>query len=440
MKKLIFWEVNEINFDYVQSYIEQGELPHWKQAIEKFGLNTTLSEQVYEQIEPWIQWPTVRTGMDYSEHQVFRLGDMALSEAPQHWEQLEQAGFSVAAVSPINGANRTQKSPFWLPDPWVDTPVSGGPFAHRITAALRQAVNDNSEEKLTMASIAAVMEGLMTRAKASSWLRYVKGVFGAVKRQHWSKAVVLDRLLSDVFIALWKKHQPDFSVLFLNGGAHVQHHYMCSAAPYKGKASNPEWYVPEGVDPLLEMLQMYDEVLADLLKLSNTRLMIATGMQQVPYEDVAYYWRLRDHAAFLQKIGIDHVRVQPRMTRDFLVEFKTERETNEAERKLLNVVTDDGKPLFEEVDNRGNSLFVTLTWAHDIVKGFAIVSEGQRYEKFDEDVVFVAIKNAHHHTLGYYLDTDRCPGEIEKDMPLKRLHGEIMEHFGVCERCSENAA
>ena len=39
-QKLIFWELNEINFDYVNFYIDEGKLPNWKKLIEDNGLFT----------------------------------------------------------------------------------------------------------------------------------------------------------------------------------------------------------------------------------------------------------------------------------------------------------------------------------------------------------------------------------------------------------------
>ena len=54
--KLIFWEMNEINFDYVDHYIKKGYLPNWKRLIDQHGLFKTTSEKKYDQIEPWIQW------------------------------------------------------------------------------------------------------------------------------------------------------------------------------------------------------------------------------------------------------------------------------------------------------------------------------------------------------------------------------------------------
>ena len=429
MDRVIFWEMNEINFEYVNHYISHGKLTNWKKFINEHGLFTTISEKKYEELEPWIQWPTVRTGLDYAEHNVFRLGDMEASDVKQHWELLEDKGFSVAAVSPINGANRTKHSPFWIPDPWVDTKISGEGFIQRIAKAVKQAVNDNAQEKLEASTIIAVLEGLLTKTQLSSWNQYLSGVFGALKKQHWSKAIVLDRLLADVFVYLWKKYQPDFSVLFLNAGAHIQHHYMCSSSAYAGKAKNPEWYIKKGEDPLLEILELYDNILAEFNKLPDTRLMISIGLKQIPYEEPTFYWRIKNHSDFLNKLGIKHSGVQPRMTRDFLIEFNDAEDLKNAEEILSSVVSKDGVKIFSEIDNRGNDLFVTLTYPSDIEDDFSIFIKDKEYKKFKNDIVFVAIKNGHHHTQGYYLDSYRKPNELVKDIPLKNLFTYTMEHF-----------
>ena len=68
MKKLVFWEMNEINFDFVNYYIGQGKLNNWKKFIDQHGVYKTIAEKKYEELEPWIQWPTVRTGLDFAEH------------------------------------------------------------------------------------------------------------------------------------------------------------------------------------------------------------------------------------------------------------------------------------------------------------------------------------------------------------------------------------
>jgi len=431
MEKLIFWEMNEINFPYIKAYIKKGKLPNWEKFINTYGIVTTTSEDKYEELEPWIQWPTVRTGRTYKEHKVFRLGDMESSEKRQHWEILEEYGYSVAAISPINGSNRTNNSPFWIPDPWVDTKTSGKGFIERIAKAIKQAVNDNSQEKLEVKTIVTLLEGMLTKSQLSSWPQYIRNLFGVVKKQHWSKAIILDRLLADIFISLWKMHKPDFSVLFLNSGAHIQHHYMCSAMPYDGDVKNPSWYVHNSKDPMLELLEMYDNILKDLLKLKDTRLIIATGLQQVPYESPTFYWRLKNHSEFLQKIGVKFSRVQARMTRDFLLEFNHYQELVHAKKLLAEVRLENGERVFGELDDRGGDLFVSLTYGSDIKDNFNLYLNGKEYVNFRSDIAFVAIKNGHHHGTGYYLDNFRKPSKLKESIPLQGLFKVIMSHFSI---------
>ena len=428
-KQLIFWELNEINFEYVNFYIEKGYLPNWKKIIEKNGLFTTIVKENYNQLEPWIQWPTLRTGLTFDEHKIFRLGDIGIGGLRQHWEILEDKGFSVAAISPINASNNTKNSPFWIPDPWVETQISGNGFIKRFSKAMKQAVNDNSEEKLSFSSIISIFEALITKSQLSSWPLYFSCLFGAFRKQHWSKAIFLDRLLADIFISLWKTSRPDFSVLFLNSGAHIQHHYMCSSKPYKGSVENPEWYISKGKDPLLEILEMYDSVLKEMQNLNNVRLMIAVGLRQIPYEKPTFYWRLKNHDDFLIKLGLKFKRTQPRMTRDFLIEFENEKDMIDAQKSLLKVQSSKGESIFGEVDNQDGSLFVSLTFSNDVNDDFVILLNGKKYESFKDDIVFVAIKNGHHDSLGYYLDTERKPEELNNNIPLADIFKFIIGHF-----------
>src|SRR5205085_285235 len=110
------------------------------------------------------------------------------------------------------------------------------------------------------------------------------------------------------------------STLFLNAGAHIQHHYLFNSPPVRAQSTlrNPAWYVPEREDPVAEMLQLYDEILAEYLAMPNVDVIVATGLSQRPYDRVKFYYRLKDHGEFLRGLGISFHTVQPRMTRDFL--------------------------------------------------------------------------------------------------------------------------
>ena len=428
-KKLIFWELNEINFDYLNFYVSEGKLPNWKKFIDKYGLNTTNLDESYQNLEPWIQWPTIRSGLTYREHKVFRLGDIEKSSIKQHWEILEDKGYSVAAISPINAKNNTKKSLFWIPDPWVETSVSGNQFIERFSNAINQTVNDNAGSKITISSFFTIFQALFTKSKISSWPMYFSCIIGALKRQHWSKAILFDRLIADVFFNLWIKHIPDFSVLFMNSGAHIQHHYLFNSSAYKGDNQNPEWYVKNNKDPLLDILEMYDDVLFEMESLNNVRLIVAVGLRQIPYEKPDFYWRLKNHEEFLTKIGVKFKKVQPRMTRDFLIEFHNQKELEYAQILLSKIKSENDDLIFGIVDNRGKDLFVSLTYSDDVNNNFKIFIDNKEFKSFKNDLNFVAIKNGHHDSLGYYLDTSRNSNVVDKNIPIEDIFDIVMNHF-----------
>ena len=97
----------------------------------------------------------------------------------------------------------------------------------------------------------------------------------------------------------------------------------------------------------------------------------------------------------------------------------------------MSITSTDGKKIFSDIDNKGGSLFATLTYPYDIGEDTSVFLDQTEYTNFKDDVVFVAIKNGHHDTLGYYLDSYRKPGELDKDLPLKNLFSYTLQHFGL---------
>lgn len=429
VKPLIILEMNEINYDYLQDYIRRGRLSNFANFFDRHGFCQTTSETEYDILEPWIQWVSARTGLTYDEHKIFRLGDIVNSEFPQHWETLEARGYKVAAISPINGVNRTKSSPFWIPDPWVDTHTSGSDTMREFAQAIKQAVNDNASERLSTSTKMTLAKVMLTKTKVSSWPFYFHKIVGALKGQHWSKATILDRLLADLFLGLWRVHRPDFATLFLNAGAHIQHHYLFNSAAYPGSEKNPSWYINGSEDPVLEIYELYDTILGEILNL-GVRVIVGTGLRQVPHESVTFYYRLLDHEGFLDKIGINGGSVSPRMSRDFLVEFSDVRQADLAENILVGLQSEDKTRVFE-VDNRGKSLFVTLSYPNEILPGSKLFDDTGRLMTADfySSVAFVAIKNGQHSATGYFMDTDCKLGELPKSISLEDIYHRTMRHF-----------
>lgn len=227
-----------------------------------------------------------------------------------------------------------------------------------------------------------------------------------------------------------KAHKLEFVSLFLNAGAHIQHHYMFNSGVYDGKLQNPSWLIDTEYDPVLDVYTQYDRIVRQFLNsFPNVRLMIGTGLNQDPYEKDLYYWRLKDHASFLKKIGVDFLDVESRMSKDFLIGFESEKRAKEAQNILENSVAGDVKCLFE-VDNRGISLLIMLVYPSEISNSLNISVSGKTFAKFHEDVVFVAIKNGEHNGTGYLLDTG-VSHQQGKEIQLAQLPSIVAKAFGL---------
>lgn len=440
-KPLILLGLNELNFDYVRWYAERGHMPTFQKIFNECGIVYTSSEKTYHELEPWIQWVSIQTGKSFSEHGIFRLGDVADTNVTQIWEHLESKhGIKVAAVSPMNAANNAKDPAFFIPDPWTKTKTTGNWLMKGLAAAVANAVNENATGGGKLSTYFFVLLGFI---RYSFFKRPVAATLQLLRalKTHYQRAVLLDQLLVDMFETEWKKSQPGFSSLFLNGGAHVQHHYLYNAAPYDGQNVNPDWYMPKGRDPVLDVYKSYDGLIAQLMALPDApRLVIVTGLHQTPVESPVYYWRLKDHADFLNKIGVTFESVETRMSRDFLITFANKNDSKAAQKKLEACRDKAGQAIFGELDNRGESLFVTLAYPGAIEEGFTLVHEAGILTGFNDMVGFVALKNGEHDGEGYLVDTGKQV-PVGQPYPITDIFGLIDNHFsGAQEKPQSKAA
>ena len=431
MTGLILIELNEINFDLVRRYIEEdADLPVLSQLMRQ-GESKSLSEDIYDHLEPWIQWPSVHTGKTYNEHQVFRLGDAVNYTGMQLFEEIEGRGYIVGNLSAMNAANRLEKPAFFIPDPWTDTPADSSFVSRALAQAVSQTVNDNSGGKITARSALNLALASIALISPRRYFWFVKKLFWAL-RKPWRKAMFLDLLLAEYFAVLLKRKKPEFSTLFLNAGAHIQHHYMLSSTVLADRAfRNPDWYVVRGADPLLEVYQQYDEILGQLTLLPNARYIIATGLSQKPYDKPVFYYRLAKHESFLDLLDIAYLSVEPRMTRDFLIRFADDAARDGAVEKL-SALAIDGVALFGQLDKRPNEVFVTMDYPMEISSN--TVLDANRFLdpsfKLANHVNFVAIKNGEHQGKGFVFIDSRLEGAEFKDGDhVARLYDTIMSQF-----------
>ena len=329
-KPIVLVELNEINFDVVKNYVdrEPGQFQNLQALFEK-KMVRTVAENKYEENEPWIQWVSVHTGLTFAEHRVFRLGDIIKEKPPQIYEYLEGKGLRVGAISPMNTANVMLNPSYFIPDPWTLTPPDSSLWSRLVHRAVSQAVNDNSKSKISLTTALIIALSMLVCVSVKDYAYYFKKLIGS-RSKPWMKALVFDLFLNDLHKYLFQKQKPDFSSLFLNAGAHIQHHYFFNAEPVIKTQSikNPAWYLDPKFDPIRDMLIVYDAILKDYVSNRDIELMVVTALSQNPFDKEEFYYRLSEHSEFLDKLMVTYSSVQPRMTRDFLIEFSDKDKLN----------------------------------------------------------------------------------------------------------------
>jgi hypothetical protein len=117
------------------------------------------------------------------------------------------------------------------------------------------------------------------------------------------------------------------------------------------------------------------------------------------------------------------------MTRDFLIEFSSEEKALIAEKQLRKVKsTSDDVYLFEEIDNRKTSLFVTLTYPNKLNGTFEISNQDEILD-IKSDLAFVAIKNGMHSSKGYLYLKGHFNEDLLKNTHVKVIYSIVNDYF-----------
>ena len=401
-KKLLLIQLNEINFDLVREYSKDFKFKFFDNEFFR-KLLITNSEEKYELLEPWIQWASIYTGKRADSHQIYRLGDIKKYNGETVFNIIEKLSKSIGVVCPMNLENNLKKPKYFFSDPWTKTFSGPGKIIKFISNTISDVVNLNSHKSIPKLLYCKTFIVLLLSFRFKNIYLYLKLIFNFKKK--WNKALLLDLMLHDLHIDLIKKHKTDFSSIFFNAGAHIQHHYFFNSQYFRKKnLTNPEWYIKKKHDPILDMILFYDKILSEYKELNDYEVILATGLSQEPYDRVKYYYRLKNHENFFENLNINFLKIEPRMTRDFLVIFKDDDDKNNAIQKLNKLNQINKKEIFS-FEDRNNSIFVTLKLHEEVNKNEQILIQDEKKMLIKDHIVFVALKNGMHNSKGYFYST-----------------------------------
>lgn len=424
-KKLIFISLNEINLEIVTSYLGDNDLPNLK--LIKNNSIITKSESKYELLEPWIQWVSIYFGKKAEDHQIYRLGDGINIEEKSIFAILEEKGLSVGAISPMNIKNDIVNPSFFIPDPWTKTNPSKSVWTKMLHKSISELVKDNARSKINFTNYLYFFICFLKFSSLKNFFIYLN-LFCKSFKKKWYRSLFLDFFLHDCHINFLKNKETDFSNIFFNSVAHIQHHYFFNSKPIKNKKKiNPEWYVKDEDDPFFDALKVFDKIIGNYKSLySKYDLMVATGLSQIPYDLNKFYYRMKNHRLFFNKFEINYNKIQELMSRDFLIHFNDRESCEKAAEKIKNIKTDSNESIFGDIQIKNNKLFISLNYNREILDQ-SIQYLGIKKELYLKDFVdFVAIKNGMHDGKGYlsFLNKD-----LKKEINIWDIKNLIINYF-----------
>ena len=443
--RLILAEFNELSPVLMDKFIAAGKLPNFERLRRESETYLTAAGEEQENLEPWIQWVTVHSGLTYAEHGIRDLGDGYKLDQKNVWDLLSDAGKRVWVCGSMNINYKAPINGRVIPDPWMrkvrpfpeedldpyyrfvsanvqeytreDTPLSRSDQAAFLTFMARHG--------LSPATVSSIVRQLAEERKANA---------------HWKRAVILDKLQYDVFRSYWKRDRPDFATFFLNSTAHFQHVYWRNMEPehFKVKPDPGEQEVFE--DAILFGYEEMDAIVGKLLRLAgaDTTIMFTTALSQQPcltYEEQGgkTIYRPTDFQGLLTAIGIaDPASAEPVMAEEFHLDFESEEAAQRAETVLLGV-THEGETAFN-VSRNGAGIFCGCrVWQQLEPDAVLTLPDGGTVPFFDLFYQVDLIKSGMHHPDGmlWIRGPGHVPGERPEKVPLTAIAPTILDMYGL---------
>ena len=256
MRKIIFYELNEVPFRVIDYFVEFSKKSGMKTAFEKLrcegkSIHTITPDEGH--LSPWITWPTLHRGTRNTEHGIYNFGqDLSIpnKEFPPIWEIIGQR-FSVGIFGSLHSypINKDVQFSFCVPD----TFAAGSETVPKSVRAFQ-------EFNLKMVDMSGRNVGVRLPIKDA--LRFLNRSFQLnitprtfymlakqLIRERFNRDLVSRRRTSqmqigfDVFFGLLRLKKPDYVSFFTNHVASSMHRYWPATFPedYKKDIWGASW-------------------------------------------------------------------------------------------------------------------------------------------------------------------------------------------------------
>jgi hypothetical protein len=442
--RMIVLELNELTPSLMQRFMAEGKLPNFSRLYREADVYTTTAEETPPHLDPWIQWVTVHTGLNFRDHGLQRLNEGHTLTTPRIWDLMSAAGKRAWICGSMNVGTSRPAGSAVMPDPWT-TLVR--PFPEALEPYFAFVQHQVMEHTSGQAAFGGGELSRFLLFMASHGLS--AGTIGAIVRQliderrrgeRWKRAALLDRLQFDVFSWYWRRLHPDFATLFLNSTAHYQHMYWREMDPSAFTAPPTEPQRRKYRSAIEYGYRQMDRLVGRVLDMvdGNTTIVMATALSQQPClgfeaHGGKNFYRPLDWSHITTRAGIsDPYASSPVMAHQFHLYFDTPAIAERAAARLTAVRFRDRQAL--AVERNGAGLFVGCRIYEPLPADAQLTFQGQGDAAFFDLFYKVdGVKSGMHHPDGMlWIRTPLQHHAVHTPhVPLAAIAPTILEHFGL---------
>ena len=442
---VIMLELNELCPPILDRMMADGRLPNFKQLYDTADTFVTHTDD--PTLEPWVQWPTLHTGQPESVHGAKELDEGHLIKTQRVWDRLAEDGVKSLIFSAMNGDTARPDMVSLVPDPWSAGVSPTDPefeiFHQFISFHVAEHTNPNA--KLDKESYAKFMmfmlkKGLSVDTIQSALEQLISEKMDSRERK-WRRAMILDRLMWDVFAKVYSKQKPGFATYFANSTAYLQHRYWRHMSPesYVVKPSDEE--MKAYGDAIEESYVHMDRLIGKARRLlpKNGRLIFATALSQqanTAYESIGgkFVYRPADFRKLFDWIGGPRpTSFEPVMTHQAWATYESDEAAIEGMKLILSIQS-NGKQVMAARRTNNRVMF----WCDFISKVSAdtpiTLSDFSKTADFVEFFNLIGqVNNSKHCRDGaFWVQTsDGSSSHREEKLPLEQTFSKILECFSV---------
>jgi hypothetical protein len=357
MKKIIFFELNEVPKRILDEYVKK----YPKSYINSFLKNSSFHETIASDkghLSPWITWPTVHRGVSNEYHKIHDYGQDLTDQNkkfPPIWSHLKRKKISVGVFGSLHSnfmPSDFEEYSFYVPDV----------FSPHYKCYPKEIINfQKFQLNMIRKSNRNVSKSIMIRET----IMFLKDIFkigitlGTLKNiiiQLFNETINSSRTVRrrtihsiisfDVFFKLLKEKKPDFCTLFTNHVASSMHRYWEALFPKDFYELNKpkEWY-HQYKDEIFFSMKATDRMLNKLCKFvkqnSEYQLWVLSSMGQVPNEskNIKSQILLTNEEKFFSNFQLikDDFQLKPSMAPIYVFEIKNKKKIDNLKKikKLL---------------------------------------------------------------------------------------------------------